>query len=264
MKRGAGSEDGQQRPGPAGRRSGGGGAGGANPAQRAFIRKVEELVRDAGIPKPWAVQVARGQVTLNEVLQRLARADRVEQLIARHGLDRALATQVASGVLELDSVLRRLRMVAHLAEHKDVDSFSLALASGAPQVFHLHGLRRIQGKVVGVDAYEIEVQGADGVERVHKLQVKLVHSPDARVKIGAAAGQAAAEPIKRPQDRFACSDKRLFAALDAGHEVRIQTLEGDVVSGLLTRVSRWEVGLRQKGGGELVAFRHAIADLKEG
>ncbi|MCK6505804.1 hypothetical protein L6R53_20850 [Myxococcota bacterium] len=261
MKRGPGAEGEKLRRGPPGRRPGG---GGGNPARREFDRKVDELVRDAGIPKPWALQVARGQVTLNEVLQRLARADRVEQLVHRHGLDRALATQVASGTLELEAVLRRLRLEAHLAEHRDHDSLARAVVDGAPRTLHLHGLRRIEARIRAVDAYEVEVDGAEGPTRLHKLQVKLLHAPDAKVKVGAAAGRAAAEPIKRPQDRYPCSDKRLFAALDAGQEVRIQTLEGDVLSGQITRVSRWEVALRQKGGGELVVFRHAIADLKEG
>lgn len=261
MKRGSGPDGGTLRRGPPGRRPSGG--RGANPARQAFDRKVDELVRDAGIPKPWALQVARGQVTLNDVLQRLARADRVEQLVARHGLDRALATQVASGTLELEQVLRRLRMEAHLAEHKEHDSLAVAVADGALRTLHLHGLRRIEGRLRSMDAYEVEVEHAEGVERLHKLQLKLLHAPDARVKVGAAAGRASCEPIKRPQDRYPCSDKRLFAALDAGHEVRLQTIEGDVLTGLLGRVSRWEVALRQKGGGEVIVFRHAIADLKE-
>lgn len=261
MKRGQGADGGSVRRGPPGRGSGGG--AGANPARRAFDRKVDELVRDAGIPKAWALQVARGQVTLNDVLQRLARADRVEQLVARHGLDRALATQVASGTLDLEVVLRRLRMEAHMAEHREHDSLALAVADGAPRALHLHGLRRIEGRLRAMDAYEVEVESAEGVQRLHKLQLKLLHAPDARVKVGAATGRAAAEPIKRPQDRYPCSDKRLFAALDAGHEVRIQTIEGDVLTGLLARVSRWEVAVRLKAGAEVVVFRHAIADLKE-
>ena len=41
----------------------------------ALQQKVDELVRDTGIPQPWAWQVARGQATLNDVITRLARTD---------------------------------------------------------------------------------------------------------------------------------------------------------------------------------------------
>lgn len=233
-------------------------------ARTELQRKVDDLVRDTHIPRPWAWQVARGQAKLNDVITRLAQADRVAALVSRHGLDKSIATQVASGVLDLDAVLRKKRMSEHLAQFRDHATLGRALADGQPRTLHLHGLRTLTGRVVAVDRYELQVEGPDGTETLHKIEVKLVHAPDARVRVrGSANGRAVAEPVPKPQDRYACSDRRLFAAHDDGTDSRITTLEGDELVGQVAWIARWELGLRQKGGAEVVVFRHAIKSFEE-
>lgn len=228
-------------------------------------RKVDSLVLDSGIPRPWAWQVARGQTSLNAVITRLAQRDRVAQLMSRHGLAKSVATQVADGTLDLEAVLRKARQVKHLVDHRDHATLDSALASAQPLTLWLHGNRKLTGRVVGVDAYEFQFQ-ADGSDALtlHKLQAKLAHPADLKVKVRvAASGHAACEPIPKPQDRYPCSDRRLFCAHDDGQESRFVTLEGDELVGQLAWVGKWEVGVRQRGGAELVVFRHAIALFEE-
>lgn len=246
-------------------RGGGGPRGQAGPgAEKIAVRKkAEKLAASAGIPRSWALQVAQGKATLNDVLTRLARQDRIEQLERRHGLDRSTAAQVADGSQDLDQVLLRNRLAGHLEEHGGRSIFEEARESGRALVLHLHGLRTVTASIGEVDAYEIDLVSADGQERVHKLQVKMVHDARFAAKVREASeGRAAAEPRARPQDRFHTSDKRLYAWLDSKARLRFRTLEGDLVEGRLAWIARWELGLSQADG-EVVLMRHALAGVEE-
>ncbi|NOY25897.1 MAG: hypothetical protein GXP62_08505 [Oligoflexia bacterium] len=228
-------------------------------------RQVETLVRDSGIPRPWAWQVARGQKSLNAVIVRLAQMDRVAHLMSRHGLSKSVATQVAGGTLDLEAVLRKARQAKHLADFRDHATLDRALASAQPLTLLLHGNRKLTGRVVKVDAYEFQFQpdGSDAIT-LHKLQAKLAYPADLRVKLCVAAtGRLVCDPIPKPQDRYPCSDRRLFCAHDDGKDSRFVTLEGDEVVGQVAWVGKWEVGVRQPGGAELVVFRHALALFEE-
>lgn len=230
----------------------------------AQLRKVEALVRDTGIAVPWAWSVVRGQLSLNEVLLRMSQQDKVSSIVSRHGLDKALATQVAKGQLELDLLLRRKREKEHLALHIGRDPLALAAQNGTAMRLYLHGLRQADGTISGVDAFEFDLGTDQGSERLHKLQVKLMHPASMKGTVGQSGqGRIAAEPIARPQERYSLSNRRLFDAHDAGRTCRVETLEGDELHGLVTWVGRYELGLGQSGGAEIVVMRHSIRKFEE-
>lgn len=228
-------------------------------------RKADQLARDTGIPRGWALQVVEGKLTLNEVLTRLARQDRVAQLERRHGLDRSLAALVADGQTPLDEVLRMVRRKAHLAANLGRSFLDEAAADGRLLVVHLHGQRVCTATVGAVDAYAVELRG-DGApaEPVHKLQLKLACPPGAGPAVGTAPeGRRVGAPIPRPQDRFHVSDRRLFDLLDAARPLRLVTLEGEALEGRLAWVARWEIGLAGPDGAEACIFRHALLRIEE-
>ncbi|MCB9781095.1 MAG: hypothetical protein H6742_21185 [Alphaproteobacteria bacterium] len=243
------------------------GPSGDQGAREQLKQQAEALVRDTGIPRPWAFQVARGEVTLNDVLKRLSVHDRVDQLVRRHGLDRSLAFQVARGEADLDAVLERQRRVEHVDRNKERSVLLSASTTGDPLTLHLHGLTTRTGRIVAVRPFEIDVDDGSGPVAVHKLDIKLAHADGVGPTVDEIpGGRVAAQPVKRPQDRWHLSDKRAFAALDSGRKVRLTSLEGDVVTGTLTWVGRWELGLRQGSGGaaiDLVFFRHALSRFEE-
>jgi len=240
-----------------------------DPHRNEIRKKSEKLVKETGIPHPLAWQVARGDMTLNEVLQKLALKDKVESLIRRHDLPRSLATQVAKGQADLEQVLVKRRLEAHLEQWRSHSMLVSAAAHGRPVTLALHGQRWVTGVVEAVEQYEFVFleDGAEASERIHKLQAKLgceaEHARALRRAIKKDKDRdAVTEPVWKPQDRYGCSDKRLFGYLDAARAVRVTTLEGEVVSGDLQWMGRWEVGLRLKKGEPVTVFRHAIADLR--
>lgn len=237
-------------------------------------RKAEELMRDAGLPQHLAMRVAKEELSLKDALNQVVDKDRVDRLMNRHGLDKSLATQVVLGRVSLDQVLQRRRLKAHIVENHDKSILAEALSDGQPRVFGLHGHRLVRARLTEVDAYELvlEAEEADApagpLGRMHKLQVKfVVDTTDLESARGIVQRNSEVQicgPIERPQDRYRCANKRLFAWLDAKTPIEITTLEGDVVTGPLNWIGRWELGLAAGGGMEFIVFRHSLANISGG
>ena len=267
-----------------GRNSGGKGASGATGKRKlgvspAIRAKAEELAKNAGIPRTLAFQVAMGNLTLNEVIQRMAQADRAESLMKKHGFEKSLAVQIAKGHADLDAALFKRRLDAHLGEHRRRSALHEAEHSQTPVVLGLHGRRTVAGYVTKVDKYEFEFfegkappTGDQSCETIHKLQVKYAYAravdAKARKRIGRDPERDAdAEPIRRPQDRFAPSDRTLFGLVEGPTVVRLVTLEGDAIKGYIRWIGRWEIGVsvgskKPEAGVEVIVFRHALADME--
>ena len=229
--------------------------------------KAEELVAKTGLPRNLAFQVAMGNLTLSDALKKLAFRDEVEKLIRRYDLQRSLATQIAMGQVDLEEVLRKQRRQAYFEENKTRSMLTDGLATGQRITLMLHGQKRTSGKILEVGAYEFTIQGKDEPETIHKLQVKAAW--DARrnaavfssIKKNRSRDQAC-EPIVKPQDRFHCSNRRLFQHMEAEERLTIHLLEGAVLTGKIEWIGKWEIGLKLKKGPVAVIFRHAMAELE--
>jgi hypothetical protein len=247
------------------------------------VRSRAEQLASSGMPMQMAMAVAGGKLSLNEALERLSRRDAVEKLVERYSLSRALAMQVVLGHASLESILQKRRFEAHREQHREHSVLDAAAANGEPITLVLHSRRRITGRVLLCDAYlvrfqrdessEAESAGAPRPEEIpaedlHKLQIKYAYSPDDAkrvrkvLRVDRSTEAVPAEPIPRPQDRYACSDWRLFQYVDTGHEVQVTTLEGDQLRGHVEWFGRFEFGIRVKGGAAVTVFRHALFDLR--
>jgi len=229
--------------------------------------KAARLEKEAGLPRTLAYQVAMGNVSLSEVLERMARRDQVESLMRRHELPKSLATQVALGQADLDQVLIRRRREAHVAEHRERSVLSHALESGSPVLIGLLGARRLEGTITAVDRYEFTLTPKKGeAETVHKVRMKygvdLSQGMKARGVVKAPKSSVVAEPVWKPQERYGVSDKRLYGYLEDEMDVVATTTEQDVVRGRLSWLGRWEFGMTTRKGIEVVLFRHALCDIR--
>lgn len=227
-------------------------------------------MKSSGVPLQLALQVVREQRTLNEVVTQLARDAEVERLVMRHGLNRALATQVARGDARLDDVLRKARMLTHLAEHRDRSFLTAAAASGAPVALGVHGAKVLRGRLTAVDVYDVDLVTEEGEAlRLPKVRIKFGYDPQHYKQLRKnlkwdAQRKGARDPILRPQDRYGCSDKRLFRYLDTGANVLVTLLEGEMLTGKVTWMGRWEFALKlERSDVEVVVWRHALADIAE-
>ncbi len=210
---------------------------------------------------------------LEEQLESLVDWVRVLRLMDKHALGRSEAVQVAQGKLCLDKVLHRRRMRSHLQSNRMRSMFDKAVRDGRPRVFAMHGQDVLVARVKAVRPYEVDCipLGADmkpcgALQTHHKLQFKFGayfdHAPriQSAMKICLGTGNAAV-PITKPQHRYMISDKKLFGWIDADSAIRVKTLEGEMVTGTLSWIGRWELGLSVCGV-ELVMLRHALANIQ--
>lgn len=203
------------------------------------------------------------------VLQ-LAREAEVERLIAKHGLSRALAMQVARGEVRIEDVLRKARQQEYMATHRDRSLLNEVAATRASVAVAVHGARVLRGKVDAVETYDVLfTPEGEAQTRIPKVQIKFAYDPAQYKQFRKnlrydAAHKGARDPILRPQDRYGCSDRRLFRYLDSGVTVAATTLEGEILSGKVAWMSRWEFCLKlDKTDAWVVVWRHALADITE-
>lgn len=242
-------------------------AGEDKSARSRHREKAEELVERTGLPRNLAFQVAMGSLTLSGALNKLAFRDEVEKLIRRHDFQRSLATQIAMGQVSLEDVLRKQRRQAYFQENSQRSILTDAMEERLRINLMLHGQKRLQGRVEEVGAFDFRFQGKGEPVTIHKLQVKAAW--DGRrnaavlstVKTNKSQG-GVCEPIVKPQDRYHCSNRRLFLHMEASERLTIHLLEGASLSGTIAWISKWELGLTLKKGPVVVIFRHAIAELE--
>lgn len=234
------------------------------PKPDAEVKARADSLAAQGMPYQMAMAVAHGRMDLNEALERMARKDCVDALMERHTLSRALATQIALGHADLELVLSRRR----LDEHRRTNRDRSVLVPETKLVLQLNDGRAIKGRVRAVEPYQV-VFGDDGEEpqSLHKLEILYAYAPDDWKSIKRAirsdkhAVRPAEAPALRPQDRYSCSDKRLFGYLDRSDEIQVVLVNGEVIRGKLAWFGRYEFGMRLRGEADLVVFRHALREV---
>ncbi len=254
-----------------GRMTRGGGQARRSKLSPEIVAELARLQKDMGLPRDVALRVARKEVTLNQALQDMAAQDKANNLMRRLGLDRALATQVAKGQADLERVLQRRRMASHLASNADRSCLEEAFKDGQPRRFALHGQRVVTARVLNLDQYEVRLAYAEGGEEevLHKLQFKLAWLPeqDGHARKGLRWDNALRaepqEPVSRPQNRFGCSNRKLFGWLDEETPLLLTTLEGEVVQGQLAWFGRYELGVTVRKDVVVTVFRHALSRANE-
>ncbi|MFT5687066.1 MAG: sRNA-binding regulator protein Hfq [Myxococcota bacterium] len=229
--------------------------------------KAEDLVTRTGLPRNMAFQVAMGNLTLSEALNKLAFRDEVEKLIRRYDFQRSLATQIAMGQVSLEDVQRKNRRGVYFAEHNARSILTDSVAESLRITLMIHGQKRLQGRVLEVGAYDFRFQGKGEEVTIHKLQVKAAWDGrrNAAVLSSVKKNQSLAqpcEPVEKPQDRFHCSNRRLFQHMEDSDKLTIHLLEGVTLTGTLAWISKWELGLTLKKGPVVAIFRHAMAELE--
>lgn len=241
-----------------------------SPEQMLRRRKIEELGKQ-GLPLPLAQAVANGQLTMNDAVLKLQRTDEAERLARLHGIAHSLAVQIAMGQADLATVLCTRRVEAYVKENAGRTLFDLI---GSNWALGVYGQKTRQVTVLRNDKYEVEVrESVDGQlgepELLHKTVVKYAYAPGdyklvrKHLEYDKELRSQPAEPRLRPQDRYACSDRKIGVWWNGKTVVRLTTMEGEAFTGEIVWYSRFEIGLKNRAGAEIVVFRHALADARE-
>ncbi|MBI2568214.1 MAG: hypothetical protein HYV63_14400 [Candidatus Schekmanbacteria bacterium] len=219
-----------------------------------------------------AVAVAQGKLTLDEAVKRLLSKERRRKLSEDHGLPPSFAGQVASGTISLDDALLFHRRTTYWSRNIGRTFFFDCRKQGTEIVLELQPHCCLRGKVENLAQYMFAFRPDDGpVHHLHKLFVKYAYPLASEAVVSAARSTDEGvrnlhiPPRARTRERPKIRRNELLDAMDRRAEVRMVLIEGEVFSGRVNWVSRFEVGLELAGqqedgagGPEIWILRHAI------
>lgn len=148
--------------------------------------------------------------------------------------------------------------------------FDQAFESKEPYEFHLHGHRIVKATVVENLKYDLSLHSAEtGEMHLPKTDVKLLYpaalSDAVRplLKADRKVRDLQLEPIIPARKRHHIKNKSLFPLMKERQVVFFTLMEGEVVKGLVTGFTRYEITVSLKGGIPVVVLRHSVVDLRD-
>ena len=158
----------------------------------------------------------------------------------------------------------------YLKAHQKDSVFDREAGKESSWCLFLHGDQRKQGKIQSDQTYEIDLVTPDGVvEKIHKVNVKMICEVSqeeevlVRLRTDEALKGKSEGPHFGPRYRHHIKNKSLFPLMNRKEVLFFSTLEGEVLRGVVTGFSRFEIHLSMKGGVSVVLLRHAIFDVRD-
>ncbi len=158
----------------------------------------------------------------------------------------------------------------YLRAHQKRSLFAEEAGKGTSWCLFLHGHQRRRGRIQEDQTYEIDLETQEGgVEQIHKVKVKMVceaakeEEVIGRMGTNEALKKAPEGPHFGPRYRHHIKNKTLFPLMNRKEVLFFSTLEGEVLRGIVTEFSRYEIRLSMKGGVSVVLLRHALFDVRD-
>jgi sRNA-binding regulator protein Hfq len=158
----------------------------------------------------------------------------------------------------------------YLKEHQKDSVFAREVGQDSSWCLFLHGDQRKKGKIQADQTYEIDLLTQGGsVERIHKVNVKILCEASKEdavlqlLKTDEALKNKPEGPHFGPRYRHHIKNKTLFPLMNRKEVLFFSTLEGEVLRGVVTGFSRYEINLGMKGGVPVVLLRHAVFDVRD-
>ncbi|OQY44773.1 MAG: hypothetical protein B6240_09915 [Desulfobacteraceae bacterium 4572_87] len=147
--------------------------------------------------------------------------------------------------------------------------FDQACESKVPWEFHLHGHRIIRAEIRKNLTYDLKIKTDTQRSVLSKTDIKFLYPLEISKKVQSLlkadpkVAEAAMEPIIAPALRRHIKNKSLFPLMKERKVVFLTLLEGEIIKGLITGFSRYEITCSLKGGLPVSILRHAVYDLRD-
>jgi len=158
----------------------------------------------------------------------------------------------------------------HLDASYQTSIFDQAVASRNAWEFHLHGHRIVKAEVVKNFKYDLDLRIAEtGEEHLPKTDVKLLYpaalSDAVRPLLNTDwnVRNLQLQPTIPPKLRHHIKNKSLFPLMMERKVVFFTLMEGEVLKGLISGFTRYEITVSLKGGIPVFLLRHAVYDLRD-
>jgi sRNA-binding regulator protein Hfq len=158
----------------------------------------------------------------------------------------------------------------YMKAHEKDSVFEREVGKESSWCLFFHGSQRRKGRIRANSTYEFDLLSQDGtVEQAHKVRVKMLCEASReqevleRLKTNESKKAAPEGPHFGPRYRHHIKNKTLFPLMNRKEVLFFTTLEGDVLRGVVTGFSRFEINLSMKGGVPVVLLRHAVLDVMD-
>jgi hypothetical protein len=163
-----------------------------------------------------------------------------------------------------------LGLQEYLDEHYGHSVFDQVLNSKKPWEFHVHGHRVIGATVLENLRYDVKLQTEGGQEEevLPKVQVKCLYTVELAdsirgfIKTDDKVKALGLEPIFSPHKRYFVKNKSLFPLMKEKEVVFFTLLEGEIIRGIITGFTRYDITVNLKGGKPVTILRHSVYDLR--
>jgi len=135
---------------------------------------------------------------------------------------------------------------------------------------HLHQQFIVQAKVIENLQYEVKLkyENEQQVTIVQKQNIKFLYAREfstavlAQLKSDHTVRQMGHSPIQQISQRHHIKNKTLYPLMQEREVLFFTMLEGEILRGIVTGFSRYEINLKLKGGVPVTLFRHGIYDVR--
>jgi len=163
-----------------------------------------------------------------------------------------------------------LGLQEYLDESYNTSVFDQAFQSQEPLEFHLYNHRIINAKVQENLRYDLRLSAEEtGEELLPKTDVKLLYPADLSssvrplLKTDKKVLYLGLEPIISPRMRHHIKNKSLFPLIKERRVLFFTLIEGEIVKGLVTGFTRYDITVSLKGGTPVCILRHSIYYLRD-
>ena len=158
----------------------------------------------------------------------------------------------------------------YLDEKYQLSVFDKALEDPEPWDLHLHNHLIVTAGIVGNQTYDLEIEADGAVDRVlPKINLKILYPASVRdaarplIKTEKKIMDLKLEPVLSPRNRYHIKNKSLFPLMHEKKVVFFTLMEGEIIKGIITDFSRYDIAVKLKGGVLITILRHAIYDLRD-
>ena len=163
-----------------------------------------------------------------------------------------------------------LGLQEYLDEGYNTSVFDQAFESREPWEFHLHNHQIIKSTVQENLRYDLRLSAEEtGREAFPKTDVKFLYPADQSdsvrplLKTDKKVRDLGLEPIISPRMRHHIKNKSLFPLIKDRRVLIFTLMEGEIVKGLVTGFTRYEITVNLKGGTPVYILRHSVYDLRD-
>jgi sRNA-binding regulator protein Hfq len=163
-----------------------------------------------------------------------------------------------------------LGLQEYLDDNYHTSVFDQAFESKETYEFHLYGHRIIEAVVIENLKYDLTLHIPEtGEEHLPKTDVKLVYPAALSgairplLKTDMKVRDLQLEPIIPARKRHHIKNKSLFPLMKERQVVFFTLMEGELVKGLITGFTRYEITVSLKGGNPVIVLRHGVLDLRD-